>query len=141
MDTWKFYDITHRRHVVCNPTSEEKLTRLVDLVQLPTAARVVDIACGKGEFLLLLCESGRNNGVGYDPGYRADRHAPAPGENVRFVADFYTADTRENADFVCCKMTLEHIAPTADFVETVRRSVGDDAGRAVQRSRRARRWW
>ncbi|MBN2321889.1 MAG: hypothetical protein JXR49_22615, partial [Acidobacteria bacterium] len=24
MDTWKFYDITHREHVVCNPTSEEK---------------------------------------------------------------------------------------------------------------------
>jgi hypothetical protein len=30
MDMWKFYDITHREHVVCNPTSEEKLARLVD---------------------------------------------------------------------------------------------------------------
>jgi len=50
MDTWKFYDITHREHVVCNPTSEEKLTRLVELLRLPTDAQVVDIACGKGEF-------------------------------------------------------------------------------------------
>lgn len=49
MDTWKFYDITHREHVVCNPTSEEKLARLVELVQLPRDARVVDIACGKGD--------------------------------------------------------------------------------------------
>ena len=32
MDTWKFFDVTHRKCVVCNPTSEEKLARLVDLV-------------------------------------------------------------------------------------------------------------
>ena len=66
MDTWKFYDITHRRHVVCNPTSEEKLTRLVDLVQLPTTAHVVDIACGKGEFLIRLVEAYGVRGVGVD---------------------------------------------------------------------------
>ena len=42
MDTWKFYDITHREHVVCNPTSEEKLTCLVELLRLPTDAQVVD---------------------------------------------------------------------------------------------------
>jgi SAM-dependent methyltransferase len=66
MDTWKFYDITHRKHVVCNPTSEEKLARLVDLLQLPSAARVVDIACGKGEFLIRLAEAYAVRGVGVD---------------------------------------------------------------------------
>src|SRR5512139_1829358 len=66
MDTWKFYDITHRRHVVCNPTSEEKLARLVDLVRLPAAARVVDIACGKGEFLIRLAEAYNVSGAGVD---------------------------------------------------------------------------
>lgn len=66
MDTWKFYDITHRRHVVCNPSSEEKLARLVDLVQLPPAAHVVDIACGKGEFLIRLAEAYGVCGVGVD---------------------------------------------------------------------------
>ena len=57
MDTWKFYDITHREHVACNPTSEEKLARLVGLLRLPPAAGVVDIACGKGEFLIRLVEA------------------------------------------------------------------------------------
>jgi SAM-dependent methyltransferase len=66
MDTWKFYDITHSEHVVCNPTSEEKLGRLVELVQLPTNARVVDIACGKGEFLIRLAEAYGARGVGVD---------------------------------------------------------------------------
>jgi SAM-dependent methyltransferase len=66
MDMWKFYEITHRRCVVCNPTSEEKLARLVDLVQLPAAARVADIACGKGEFLIRLAEAYEVRGVGVD---------------------------------------------------------------------------
>jgi SAM-dependent methyltransferase len=87
---------------------------------------ILEIGCGKGEFLLLLCKGGRNRGVGFDPSYRFDRHSAAPGENVRFVKDFYSekyADTP--ADFVCCKMTLEHIGPTADFVGMVRRALGE----------------
>jgi len=66
MDTWKFYDITHREHVVCNPTSNDKLARLVDLLRLPSEARVVDIACGKGEFLIRLAEAYGIRGIGID---------------------------------------------------------------------------
>ncbi len=51
MDIRKFFDITHREHVICNPTSEEKLGRLVELLRLPADGRVVDIGCGKGELL------------------------------------------------------------------------------------------
>jgi SAM-dependent methyltransferase len=73
MDTWKFYDITHREHVVCNPTSEDKLARLVGLLRLPAEAHVVDIACGKGEFLIRLAEaySVRGTGVDISPFYIA----------------------------------------------------------------------
>jgi len=66
MDMWKFYNITHGGHLVCNPTSEEKLAHLVDLVRLPTDARVVDIACGKGEFLIRLAEAYKVRGAGVD---------------------------------------------------------------------------
>lgn len=66
MDTWKFYDITHREHVVCNPTSREALARLVELVRLPPNARVVDIGCGKGEFLIRLAEAHAVRGTGVD---------------------------------------------------------------------------
>ena len=66
MDTWRFFDITHRKHVVCNPTSEEKLTRLVELLRLPPKARVVDIACGKGEFLIRLAKAYGTTGIGID---------------------------------------------------------------------------
>ena len=66
MDVWKFYDITHREHVLCNPTSGEKLGRLIDLLRLPRGTRVVDIACGKAEFLVRLAESYGVRGLGVD---------------------------------------------------------------------------
>ena len=90
MDMWKFYDITHREHVVCNPTSEEKLARLVDLLRLPTDAHVVDIACGKGEFLIRLAEAYDARGVGIDisPFFIADAErrlrARAPSAGIAF---------------------------------------------------------
>lgn len=66
MDTWKYYDIIHREHVVCNPTNIDKLARLVGLLRLPPEARVVDIACGKGEFLIRLAETYAIRGTGVD---------------------------------------------------------------------------
>lgn len=66
MDIWKFFDITHREHVVCNPTSQRALARLVELLRLPRGSRVVDIACGKGEFLIRLAEAYDVRGTGID---------------------------------------------------------------------------
>jgi SAM-dependent methyltransferase len=66
MDMRKFYDITHREHVICNPTSGEKLGRLVEQLRLPAGARVIDIACGKGEFLIRLAEAYEVNCLGID---------------------------------------------------------------------------
>ena len=57
METWKFYDITHRDHVVCNPTGIEKLGEVIARLDLPEQPNVLDIACGKGEFLLRLAET------------------------------------------------------------------------------------
>jgi SAM-dependent methyltransferase len=56
MDTWKFYDITHRDHLLCNPTSVEKLDELIGLLDLPHGPRILDIASGKGEFLIRIAE-------------------------------------------------------------------------------------
>ena len=90
MDILKFYDITHREHVICNPTNEEKLTRLVELLRLPPRAQVVDIACGKGEFLIRLAEAYdvRGTGVDLSPFHLADAvkklQARAPRAGIAF---------------------------------------------------------
>lgn len=66
MDTWKFYDITHRDHVVCNPLSLAKLDEMIGLLDLALGASVLDIACGKGELLVRLAERYGIRGVGVD---------------------------------------------------------------------------
>ncbi|MBI2331391.1 MAG: class I SAM-dependent methyltransferase, partial [Chloroflexi bacterium] len=111
MDIWKFYDITHREHVICNPTSEEKLTRLVELLCLPTDAQVVDIACGKGEFLIRLAETYRARGIGIDisPFHIADAkrrlEARASGADIIFTemngSDF-KPDEPHSLDLASC---------------------------------------
>ena len=54
MDMWKFFNITHREHIICNPMSLVKLEQLIMLLPLKPGARVLDIATGKGEFLIRL---------------------------------------------------------------------------------------
>ena len=56
MDTWKFFDITHRDHVICNPTSVGKLDELIGLLDLGQEPRVLDVASGKGEFVVRVAE-------------------------------------------------------------------------------------
>jgi SAM-dependent methyltransferase len=90
MDMWKFYDVTHRHHLICNPISREKLERLVELVRLPEGAAVVDIGSGKGELLVRLAETYGVSGVGIDlsPHFvrdaRAKLEARVPGSGVVF---------------------------------------------------------
>jgi SAM-dependent methyltransferase len=111
MDIWKFYDILHREHVVCNATSDEKLARLVGLLRLPPKARVVDIACGKGEFLIRLAKAYGIHGIGIDisPFCIADAQRQlqmrAPGADVVFSqmngSDFRPEEPRSLALASC----------------------------------------
>jgi len=73
----------------------------------------------------MLSELGSNRGIGFDPGYRDDHIKGRSSDNVTFIKDFYSEQyTDHQADFICCKMTLEHIHPTSDFISMVRRSIG-----------------
>lgn len=85
-------------------------------------SHIIEIGCGKGEFLSMLCEMGGNTGTGFDPAYVDGRYAPASG--VSFVKDFYSEKySGTKAEFIICKMTLEHIGATGQFLATLRRSL------------------
>ncbi len=89
---------------------------------------IIEIGCGQGEFLTILCRLGRNHGVGFDPAYIRRHNNSFETDDIIFINDFYSekyADYR--ADFICCKMTLEHIQQTADFVNAIRRSIGNNS--------------
>jgi hypothetical protein len=108
-----------------NKFHKELAQRLIDRYDLHSKD-IIEIGCGKGEFLLLLCEMGNNRGTGFDPGFVSERISSPAADRINFVKDFYSEEySSHQGDFVCCKMTLEHIHPTADFIKTVRRSIGN----------------
>ncbi len=85
---------------------------------------VLEIGCGKGEFIVQICELGGNHGIGIDPAYVANRSLAQSSERVSFITDFYSEQYAHlQADFVICKMTLEHIPRTLDFVRMIRRTL------------------
>lgn len=80
---------------------------------------VLEIGCGKGEFLSLICELGNNRGIGYDPSFVPARRPTK--QDIRFIREFFSEDTCESPpDLLCCKMTLEHIGQTHRFLRSVR---------------------
>lgn len=85
---------------------------------------LIEIGCGKGEFLTLLCQRGGNRGLGFDPGYVPDPNGvTAP---VAFIRDFYSEGYASyQADFICCRQVLEHIQFPRDFLQSVRRAIGE----------------
>jgi hypothetical protein len=98
-----------------NRTIAEELVSSYDV----RGKTVLEIGCGKGEFLSLICQLGSNRGIGYDPSFVPARQRSE--QDIRFVREFFTENTNEIApDLLCCKMTLEHIGQTHRFLESVR---------------------
>ena len=92
----------------------------------------LEIGCGKGEFLVELCEQGVGAGIGIDPGYRPERSTSPAAERIDFIRDLYSeAYAHLRADYVCCRHTLEHIQPVREFVSMVRRTLDDQPDAVV----------
>ena len=111
MDRWKFFDIAHREHVFCNPMSVEKFEELIALLRLELNDRVLEIAPGKGEFIIRLAEQYHIDGIGVDlsPYFVSDakekQQQRMPNARLRFVemdgAD-YEPKPRESFNLVAC---------------------------------------
>jgi SAM-dependent methyltransferase len=105
--------------------------RLIDKYDLHNKD-IVEIGCSKGDFLILLCTLGHNRGIGIDPSVVPGRVNSEAANRVAFIREYYAEHHAEYVgDFICCRHTLEHIQPTAEFLQTVRRSIGDRTDVAV----------
>lgn len=85
--------------------------------------RVVEIGCGNGDFLRLICALSGGEGIGFDPSFDAARtRMPA---SITVIPDVY----RElyagySGDLFCFRHTLEHVADPVGFLRQVRQTLG-----------------
>jgi len=111
------YDENYENRQCFSPAFQEHLAALTDsLIERYDlrGKRILEIGCGKGDFLRLLCQRAGATGVGYDTSYEG----PARRGPVRFFARYVAqADIREPFDAVICRHVVEHIGPIGAFLQ------------------------
>jgi SAM-dependent methyltransferase len=85
---------------------------------------VIDIGCGKGEFLALLCEKGGNKGFGFDPSFVPENLPPSQADRLTIIRDFYSERySSYGGDLFICRHVIEHIEHPPVFVRSISRAV------------------
>jgi SAM-dependent methyltransferase len=110
-----------RYRLYANATSE----RLIGRYRL-SGKRIVEIGCGGGDFLRLLCAAG-NNGEGYDPSQPTLWHRAGSGSFAIIGRDFRVEDAA-GADLVCCRQVLEHLPEPAALVRGLHETMAEIGG-------------
>jgi hypothetical protein len=87
---------------------------------------LLEIGCGKGDFLNMLCDAGDNRGVGIDPACDPKGIEGPASDRITVVQDYYSERyAHYTGDMVICRHTLEHIYETRAFLENVRAGIGN----------------
>jgi len=80
---------------------------------------IIEIGCGSGDFLRLLCDKGGNRGIGFDPSAAAGS-AIAGHPLITLVRDYYSARHADvDTDLVCCRHVLEHVESPSSFLKEI----------------------
>ena len=87
---------------------------------------MIEIGCGKGDFLFLLCKLGNNRGVGFDTSYESGGDNEITPQGVKVIQDFYSQKYAEyKADLICSRFVFEHIEQPKVFLKMLRDTIGD----------------
>jgi SAM-dependent methyltransferase len=118
------YEETQAFSACFNAFAKSLAKRLIDKYDI-RHKKVLEIGCGKGDFLAMMCKLGENRGIGIDPAFVPERN-PDASSRIEFIQDLYSEKYASiKPDVVCCRHTLEHIAPTLEFMRTLKRALGN----------------
>lgn len=94
--------------------AESTIERLIDRYSL-TGGTALEIGCGKGEWLAMLCRIGDMHGIGVDPAYVPGRVSAGDAARFEVITEFFGPGADLTGDLVACRHTLEHVPNVAEF--------------------------
>jgi hypothetical protein len=99
--------------------------RLVETYHL-YGKTILEIGCGKGEFLRTICSLGENRGIGFDPTYVHTENGETNNDQITFIKDLYSAEYRSYlGDLICCRSVLESLQDPKELLTLVRLAIAE----------------
>ncbi len=112
------YDSRYENRQCYSPAFNAHLTALAEgLIHRNDLAggRILEVGCGKGDFLRQLCAAAQASGDGYDTSYEPSS-TPEP-RGVRFFARYVAPeDIRQPYQAILCRHVVEHVPDIGDFL-------------------------
>jgi SAM-dependent methyltransferase len=116
------YDTNYENRQGCSPAFQKHLGTLADgLIKKYSLhhGRILEVGCGKGDFLKMLCVRANAKGVGYDTSYEGPVVSAKP--SLRFHQRYVAAsDVRTKFDAVICRHVVEHVGGIGAFLSGLR---------------------
>lgn len=85
---------------------------------------IIEVGSGKGDFLKLLCSTGDNRGIGFDPSYGTLTPSEDHHQTVQLVRGYYSKeDANLPVDLICSRHTLEHLEQPPCLVDVLRNNL------------------
>jgi hypothetical protein len=111
-----------------SPTFQSYAQTLADLLverYSLSEKTVIEIGCGRGDFLRMLCSRGTKRGIGFDPSYPPELPVEISSAISVYRENFPSATHAGLcADFFCSRHTLEHIGDPRTFLSALRAEIG-----------------
>lgn len=108
------YDEDYQNSVAQSPTFIKHLQQVSDLISqnFDKSTRIIEVGCGKGDFINVLEQNGFTELVGFDTAYE--------GENKRIKRRYLDDGEQTEAQLVILRHTLEHIPQPYDFLSKLK---------------------
>lgn len=114
------YDFSNDHSPIFRAYVDKLCDRLINTYSL-RGKTILDIGCGDGVFLNMICEKGANKGIGIDPGFDHGKRKMPDNIDVNFSREYYSKEHRHlKPDFIACRLVIDLLEDQTGFLKLIR---------------------